>query len=237
MGLLRWVHRYLVRQTMPDFAVRYYDELISPIAPFYLGPFRDEILRSLPGPATILDIGTGPGHLPVLLAQANPSYRIVGVDLSEESLRVGRRRAATAGVANRVAFIRVDVQKDGYDLPLADLAVSTCSLHHWRHPAGILRSVSQLVKPSGEIWILDDWRETSDNARQKWIARVESAVGPRRLFRTVFRFESQYLAYDRRELDRLCEKAGLRLVAFDVADVFFLARIVSEKVHQPEFLL
>jgi len=229
VGLLRFAHRFLVRQTMPRYAVDYYDALIASVSEFYLGPFRDEILRCLPSSATILDIGTGPGHLPVMLAQANPAYRIVGVDLSEAVLRAARRRAAGAGVSERVQFRRVDIEKDASDLPRADLAISACSLHHWRYPVRMLRAISNLLKPGGRIWILDDFGEISSEARRTWVERVERAANAGWAFRTVFRFESRYLAYTRSEFEAICGESALELVEFKYRDVFFLAKIRAAK--------
>jgi len=225
MRFLRFVHRCLVRQTMPRLAARYYDDLIGGIAGFYLEPFRDEIFEAFPGPATVLDVGTGPGQLPVMLAKGNPLYRVIGVDLSEECLRLGREHARDAGVADRVEFIRADLEKLALGMPPADLAVSTCSLHHWRRPVAMLRAISRLVKPSGQIWIFDDSAETSDHARREWIARVEQAARAGWLFRSVFRFESRCLSYGRDELESICERAGLVLTAFDRRAVFFTARM------------
>ena len=229
VGLLRFAHRFLVRQTMPRYAVDYYDALIASVSDFYLRPFRDEVLGCFPSSATILDIGTGPGHLPVMLAQANPAYRIVGVDLSEAVLRAARRRAADAELSDQVEFRRVDIEKDASDLPHADLAISACSLHHWRYPVRMLRAISNLLKPGGQIWILDDCGETSNEARKAWVERVEKAANAGWVFRTVFRLESRYLAYTRSEFEAICGKSALELVEFKCRDVFFLAKIRAAK--------
>jgi len=62
-------------------------------------------------------------------------------------------------------------------------------------------------------------------ARHQWVERVEKAANPGRLFRTVFRFESRFLAYSRDELAAMVAKAGLELIEFKTRDVFFIARI------------
>lgn len=210
---------------MPAITVRYYDHLIDSVADFYLTPFRDDIESAFQGPATIIDIGTGTGQLPVMLARVNPEYRIIGVDLSEACLCKGRQSAKDAGVSDRVRFIKVDLEAGNADLPAADLVVSTCSLHHWRHPDRMLRAISNLLKPSGEIWIMDDFGEASNDARKNWIERVENAAHAGRLFQTVFRFESKYLAYSKSEFENICHRAGLRLLAFESRDVFFIAKL------------
>jgi len=225
MRLVRLAYHFLVRQTMPWPAVGCYDRLINTVAEFYLRPLCDEIAAAFPSASTILDIGTGAGHLPIMLAQGKANYRIIGVDLSRACLRVARRRAAKAGVADRVSFVRANLVKGACDLPPADLAVSTCSLHHWRWPVRVLRATARLLKPSGEIWLMDDFSEASDGARRQWVERVEKTANPGWLFRTVFWFENRFLAYSRDELAAMVTKAGLELIEFKTRDVFFIARI------------
>lgn len=50
MNLVRLLHRFLVRQTMPFWAVTYYDGLIDALAQVYLGPLVDKICKTFPDP-------------------------------------------------------------------------------------------------------------------------------------------------------------------------------------------
>jgi len=225
MNIARLLHRFLVRQTMPFWAVTYYDRMIEALAHVYLGPLADRICKAFPGPIHILDVGTGTGQLPIMLARKNHQYRITGVDLSESCLRIGGKKAAAAGVGDHIEFICAGAE----DIPLepgsVNLVVSTCSLHHWRYPVCILRKVSGLLADKGEIWIMDDWQDASHEDRKKWVELVEGIAGAGILFKCVFWFESRYLAYSQYELERLCEKADLSLFEFSSEGVFFLIRI------------
>jgi ubiquinone/menaquinone biosynthesis C-methylase UbiE len=228
MRMLRLFHRYLVRQTMPSPAVGYYDRLIEDVKGLYLQPFCDELVQHLPPSARVLDIGTGTGQLPVMLATAGGNLRVVGVDLSDKCLSVAAERARRAGVADRVAFERVDVETDRWRPEPFDLIVSTCSLHHWRRPANVLRSARRLLKSDGTIRILDDAGEVTPGQRDDWIACVERVTGRRLLFRAVYRFESRFLAYSREELERMGASAGLRLVEWRMLHTpFFVATFAA----------
>jgi ubiquinone/menaquinone biosynthesis C-methylase UbiE len=79
MGVVRLLHRFLVRQTMPSFAVSYYERMSNGVRDFYLKPFSDEINEAFNKAARILDVGTGTGHLPILLARGNKHSQIIGL--------------------------------------------------------------------------------------------------------------------------------------------------------------
>ena len=211
---------------MPAPVCGYYTRLIASITEFYLRPLCNEILAAFLFPADILDLGTGTGQLPIMLAQGNSGYRVTGIDLSETGLRLAREQAVRAAVADRVQFVRANIEKGSPELRAADLVVSTCSLHHWRHPVRMLRGAARLLKENGEIWLVDDFAEVANEARRRWVARVESAAHAGWLFRTVFQFESRFLAYSRTEIETMCRRAGLCIVEFRTRDVFFQARIL-----------
>lgn len=225
MKFLRLAHRYLVRQTMPTWATAYYDRLIDAVSDIYLQPLVNEIAQSFPGPLKILDAGTGAGHLPVLLAQKKQDFQITGVDLSAHCLEFAQAKAAQAGVACRTTFCRGNLER--LDLPAASfgLIVSTCSLHHWRRPQRVFEELRRVLKPGGELWILDDAAEASAASRNQWVAEVQQRAQAGSLFSSVFWFESRFLAYSKEEVLALAACVTLNIYSFHLRDVFFLARM------------
>ena len=224
---LRLAHRCLVRQARPGLAVPYYDRMIDAIAVPYLGPFCPAVMRAFPGPTRILDAGAGTGQLALMLAQGNPQYTILAVDLSDACLRGGRRKALDHGVGDRLTFTLADLERCPIQSGCADLVVSTCSLHHWRHPARVLRELARVLVPAGEIWIMDDSADATEEARAEWLGLVQEVANTGLLFRTVFWFESRFLAYSENEVSRLCVEANLNLLDFVVTGVFFWARMAK----------
>ena len=223
MRMIRTLHRFLVRQTMPAVAVAYYGKMCAGIADFYLGPLVEEINREFAQGARILDVGTGTGHLPMMLARSNPRHQICGLDISSTCLRSAEARAETAGVSGRVRFVRAEVRdlRDRFDL-----VVSTCSLHHWRYPVRMLKGMAGLLADAGQLWLMDDFGDVSEDARRAWVQRVEASFAAGLLFRSVFNFESRHLAYREKEIRPLCDQAGLHIAGFRMKDVYFLAKCV-----------
>ncbi len=102
-----------------------------------------------------VDLGCGPGHLAILLAQRAPNLRVTGVDLADEMLSKGEVRASVAGVDDCVSFKKGDAQAIPFPDGSIDLVVSTLSLHHWRDPVAALNEVARVLRPGGSFLILD----------------------------------------------------------------------------------
>src|SRR6478672_3914654 len=67
-------------------------------------PALDGVQAKLTGGADVADVGCGHGASTLLLAQAYPASRIVGFDADQGSIDAARKRAAHAGLSDRVRF-------------------------------------------------------------------------------------------------------------------------------------
>lgn len=69
----------------------------------------ETVLARIPEPATfagdILDLGSGSGVIPVVLARELPQARLVGIDISTAALEVAAANAARLGVAERITWL------------------------------------------------------------------------------------------------------------------------------------
>lgn len=109
------------------------------------------------------DLGSGPGHLAVKLAQVAPDLHVTGVDLSDEMLVEAERYARHSGLKDRVAFKKGDVAQIPFPDASLDLVVSTLSLHHWSDPVGVLNEIARVLRrpepaegrPGGSFLVLD----------------------------------------------------------------------------------
>jgi ubiquinone/menaquinone biosynthesis C-methylase UbiE len=113
------------------------------------------LLRGSPVARNAVDLGCGPGHLAVELAQAAPGLHVTGIDLSTPLLGEAQRRAIEADVAYRVDFRTADASATPFAKASVDLAISTLSLHHWADPVAILDEVARIVRPGGSFLIFD----------------------------------------------------------------------------------
>jgi len=83
-------------------------------------PFTDLLSRVQTEPATIVDLGCGPGHLMTVLRARWPQARIVGVDSSEPMIEAARRDHSSPGIEYVHADLRDWVIPDGVHLLLAN---------------------------------------------------------------------------------------------------------------------
>jgi 2-polyprenyl-3-methyl-5-hydroxy-6-metoxy-1,4-benzoquinol methylase len=126
--------------------------------PGYLGnlvsswlPALDGVEARLEAGATVADIGCGHGSSTILLAQSYPASTIVGFDYHEGSIEVARKRAADAGVADRVRFEVASAQDfpgTGYDVVCIFDA-----LHDMGDPAAGARHIRDALADDG-TWLL-----------------------------------------------------------------------------------
>jgi SAM-dependent methyltransferase len=131
-----------------------YDALVATVLEGFYARVAGEVAAAHPR-GNLLEVGSGPGRLAARLAQEAPGVTLTGVDISDAMVERAARRAARAGLSERVRFEVGDVAA----LPFADEefdgVVSTLSLHHWSDPASGLAEIHRVLKPGGEARIYD----------------------------------------------------------------------------------
>ena len=116
-------------------------------------PALDGVEAKLQAGAKVADIGCGHGASTIVLAQAYPNSTFVGSDYHAESIDVARKRAAEAGVADRVRFevaSAADFPGEGYDL-----ACVFDALHDMGDPVGAAAHVRATLTPDGTFLIVE----------------------------------------------------------------------------------
>jgi len=123
--------------------------------PLYRRVVADVAAAQLPGGAVVLDVGTGPGRVPMMIAERCPQLSVSGIDLSPEMMARATAVAARRSGGNSVAFQVADVVALPFADQSIDLVVSSISLHHWDDPAAGLRDIIRVLRPGAQAWIYD----------------------------------------------------------------------------------
>jgi ubiquinone/menaquinone biosynthesis C-methylase UbiE len=127
-----------------------HDRLIRQAA--RLAPLTERFFREAGiGPGQrILDLGSGVGDVAMLTARiVGPSGEVVGVERDMPSIVRAQQRVTEAGLRN-VTFVQADVGQAHIDKPF-HAVVGRFILQFLPDPAGVLRSLSQLVIPGGVL--------------------------------------------------------------------------------------
>lgn len=111
----------------------------------------DATATGLPDGVRVLDVGTGPGRIPLALAAARPGWTVDAVDLDPAMIEYARRKDP----AGRVTFTAGDVADLPYPDASFDLIVTSMSQHHWTDVESAFRSLRRVVRPGGRVWVYD----------------------------------------------------------------------------------
>ena len=116
--------------------------------------FVDHVL-SMRNVGKILDLGTGPGQIPIKLAKREPRISVIGVDLSKEMLKLGAERAKREHVSSRVDFILASANSIPVASGSIDLLICNSTLHHFSNPVQVFNEAHRVVKDDGVVYFRD----------------------------------------------------------------------------------
>jgi len=189
-----WLGMWLGPEAIPGWAAGIYERAARLAIESYYAPLAQEIVTEL-GSGRILDVGTGPGYLPLEIVKRGESITIVGIDATPRMIQFASRRAEAAGLAHRLTFLVGNAYSLMFDDDSFDMVISTGVLHAWKDPVRALGECYRVLKPGGVAWILDPaqiltgrnpslWRR-SLNWRERVVYRIYSSLpgaGPPRRF-------------------------------------------------------
>ena len=136
--------------------------------------FGHLLLRILP-PLVVADLGAGEGLLSELLARR--CKKVIAVDNSEKIVAFGAAKAKKNGLKN-LEFRQGDLQSPPIDANSVDLVILSQALHHAENPANAIVAAHKILKPAGQILILDLLKHNFDKARElygdRWLGFAES---------------------------------------------------------------
>jgi len=136
--------------------------------------FGHLLLRILP-PLTVADLGSGEGLLSELLARR--CKKVIAVDNSEKIVAFGAAKAKRNNLKN-LEFRLGDLQNPPLEPESVDLVILSQALHHAQEPARAIRSAGRILKPGGQVMILELAKHGFAKARElygdRWLGFAES---------------------------------------------------------------
>lgn len=136
---------------------------------------------------TVVDLGAGEGALCLLLARS--CRKVIAVDLSPRMLMQLKEAADRAGLSERVQTLEGDLEALPLSDHLADTVFLSQALHHAAEPAAALREAARVLKPGGQLILLD-----LCSHEQEWVREQYADV---------------WLGFDANDLKSMITAAGL----------------------------
>jgi demethylmenaquinone methyltransferase/2-methoxy-6-polyprenyl-1,4-benzoquinol methylase len=105
-------------------------------------------------PRSILDIATGTGDFAIAAAKLNPE-KIVGIDLSEGMLKVGRQKIEKRGLSHLIELQKADSEALPFDNNTFDAAIVAFGVRNFENLEKGLAEIYRVLRPGGAFIVLE----------------------------------------------------------------------------------
>jgi ArsR family transcriptional regulator len=133
-------------------------------------------LRFVP-PIVVADLGAGEGLISQLIAHR--AERVWCIDNSPRMVEVGTELARKNGLAN-LAYKLGDIENVPLPDKSVDLAILSQALHHASHPQAAVDEAFRILRPGGQLTVLDLKEHAFERARELyadvWLGFKESIL-------------------------------------------------------------
>jgi 2-polyprenyl-3-methyl-5-hydroxy-6-metoxy-1,4-benzoquinol methylase len=164
--------------------------------------------------AKVLDLGCGPGDIPIRLARGHSTIHILGIDASQPMITLAEQAVKKAGLTERITFLCNRFQ-DTNLLDPVDAIISNSLLHHVPNPFQFWYAVKTLAKPGAPVLVMDLIRPDSREEAQDIVDRY-AAEEPEQLRQDFF--NSLLAAFTEDEVAAQLAELNLSRLLLDVPD-------------------
>ena len=113
-----------------------------------------EALRPF-APQTMLDIATGTGDFAILAAQMLQPRRLIGADISEGMMQIGRQKVREQGLQDIISLEREDCLALSYPADSFDAVTAAFGIRNFADLERGLREMQRVLKPGGHLSIVE----------------------------------------------------------------------------------
>ena len=106
-------------------------------------------------PSTILDIATGTGDFAILAAQRLAPDRILGVDISEGMMDLGREKVKEAGLDNVIFLMKDDSTALSFDKESFDAVTVAYGARNFENLEAGIKEMCRVLKPGGHLMLVE----------------------------------------------------------------------------------
>ncbi len=111
----------------------------------------------------VLDVGCGSGWLSRRLANLARGGRVVGMDISDEMIRLARRMSAEH---ENILYVQGESAEIPWEPGFFHHAISVESAYYWPEPAAGIQEIFRVLQPGGAAWILINYYRDNAHCHQ-----------------------------------------------------------------------
>ncbi len=106
-------------------------------------------------PNTILDLATGTADLAIAVAKRNPQAQVIGMDISEKMLDIGKEKVMHQNLANQIELSLGDAAALPFEDDSFDAVTVAFGVRNFEDLGKGLSEISRVLKPGGQAVILE----------------------------------------------------------------------------------
>jgi len=204
-------------ERIPGFLASAYNKAAKMAIGSYYSQVADEVVSELKS-GIVLDLGTGPGYLPIEIVKRALGIRVIGVDLTPKLIGIAQQNSVKAGVAEKVYFEVMNAVELRFEDNYYDMVLSTGMLHAFRKldkASKLMRECYRVLKPGGQAWIYDPAKVCSGIDTKLWKASL--TYWERLLFKIFGYYEilNPPHHYDQREFAQIIASTGFNVYSVE----------------------
>lgn len=106
-------------------------------------------------PKLVMDMATGTGDFAIDTVERLPVEKVVGFDLSEEMLAIGRKKSAKKSLENKIEYVKGDSEKMQYSDNTFDAMTAGFGVRNFENLEAGLSEMLRVLKPGAPLVILE----------------------------------------------------------------------------------
>ena len=117
-------------------------------------------------PKTILDVATGTGDLAILEARKLKPATVVGADISEGMMKIGREKVEREQLQNVISFQKEDCMKLSFADNTFDAVTAAFGIRNFQDLEAGLKEMYRVLQPGGTLCVIELTRPVSFPIKQ-----------------------------------------------------------------------
>jgi demethylmenaquinone methyltransferase / 2-methoxy-6-polyprenyl-1,4-benzoquinol methylase len=106
-------------------------------------------------PKKILDVATGTADVAIMASAILKPQKIIGIDISDGMLQVGRQKILKAGLGNIIELLNGDSETINFDDNSFDAVTVAFGVRNFQHLEKGLSEILRVLKPEGKLVVLE----------------------------------------------------------------------------------